>query len=214
MRMEGRKMVEALLLISAYVLGSIPFGLVVSKMFKNIDIRRFGSGNIGATNVLRKMGARYAVLVLLLDTGKGALAILVAQHLKVSTSVILLAGFLVIVGHCFPVFLGFKGGKGVATSLGVLLAVPGFLLPTLAVLAFFVIIVMVTRYVSLGSIASALLVPLSFIILHLTDSSNFSMAHIIFGTGIAAIVIFKHRENIQRLVSGTESRIGDKQKSP
>ncbi|NLI70765.1 MAG: glycerol-3-phosphate 1-O-acyltransferase PlsY [Firmicutes bacterium] len=207
-------MVEALLLISAYVLGSIPFGLVVSKMFKNIDIRRFGSGNIGATNVLRKMGARYAVLVLLLDTGKGALAVLAAQHLKVGTTVMLLAGFLVIVGHCFPVFLGFKGGKGVATSLGVLLAVPGFFLPTLAVLAFFVIIVGVTRYVSLGSIASALLVPLSFLILYLTDSSNFFMAHIIFGTGIAAIVVFKHRENIQRLVSGTESRIGDKQKSP
>ncbi len=130
-------MIEALLLISAYILGSVPFGLVISKMFKNIDIRRFGSGNIGATNILRKMGARYAILVLLLDTGKGALVILAAQHLKVSPSIMLLAGFLVIVGHCFPVFLGFKGGKGVATSLGVLLAVPGFLLPTLAILLFF-----------------------------------------------------------------------------
>ncbi|MFY9114733.1 MAG: glycerol-3-phosphate 1-O-acyltransferase PlsY [Dethiobacteria bacterium] len=207
-------MIEALLLISAYILGSVPFGLVISKMFKNIDIRRFGSGNIGATNILRKMGARYAILVLLLDTGKGALVILAAQHLKVSPSIMLLAGFLVIVGHCFPVFLGFKGGKGVATSLGVLLAVPGFLLPTLAILLFFVIIVATTRYVSLGSISSALLVPLSFTILHFTDSFNYTVAHIIFGTGIAAMVIFKHRENIQRLASGTESKIGDKHKTP
>lgn len=202
-----------LLVIAAYLLGAVPFGLVVSKLFQGIDIREHGSGNIGATNVMRKMGTRFALFVLFLDTAKGALIICLAIQLNVGTPVMLLAGLMVILGHCFPVFLRFKGGKGVATSLGVLLFIPGFALPMLFVLIVFVVIVALTKYVSLGSIVASLMVPLSFIMLSVYRSETFSYHHIIFGIALAFLLLYCHRENIFRLLSGKESKIKEKKSS-
>ena len=201
---------DYILILIAYILGAIPFGLIITRLVAKTDIRQHGSGNIGATNVMRKLGPGIAVLVLLLDLGKGALVIYAAHHLEVSLPVLLLSGFAVVFGHCFPVFLGFKGGKGVATTLGVLLMIPGFIVPILTILLIFIVIVALTRYVSLGSVVAALLIPMAFFILSYTESFNFSSEHIIFGTGIAALVIILHRENIRKLLAGQESKIGAK----
>ncbi len=204
---------EYILIIFAYFFGAIPFGLVVSKIFQNVDIREHGSGNIGATNIMRKMGARYAVLVLLLDLGKGALVILTANHLETGHTIMLISGFAVVFGHCFPVFLKFKGGKGVATTLGVLMFIPGFIIPLMLIFFVFVIIVALTRYVSLGSLVGAILIPLTFILLVYQNTFNYTIQHIIFGTGIALLIIIRHRENIRKLLAGEESKMGDKRKA-
>lgn len=199
-----------LFVLASYLIGAIPFGLIISKMFQGIDIREHGSGNIGATNVMRKMGTRFALFVLFLDMAKGALVVCIATQLNLETPVMLLVSLTVIIGHCFPVFLKFKGGKGVATTLGVLLFIPGFALPMLFVLAVFIVIVALTRYVSLGSVVAVLIVPVSFIILSIYNPENFSYYHVIFGIALAALLIFCHRDNIARLLSGRESKIGEK----
>ncbi len=191
-----------LVLLFAYLVGSIPFGYIIAMLVKKTDIREYGSGNIGATNVLRVMGWRTALPVFVLDLAKGVVAILLARAVSDLPAVYLGAGFLAMVGHSFPVYLKFKGGKAMATSIGVLLALSGWV--TLIVIACFLLIVYFTRYVSLGSMTAMVLTPLLFLIL------NFELPYIIFGIGAAILVVARHHENINRLLKGTESKLGKK----
>lgn len=191
-----------IVLIAAYLIGSLPFGYLVSRIFQKADIRNYGSGNIGATNVLRVMGWRAALPVFLLDMLKGTAAVLIAKTVSDLPAVYLFAGFLAMVGHSFPLFLGFKGGKAAATGIGVLAAVSG--LVTLSLIATAGLILAVTRYVSLGSMIGAILVPLFFWLF------GYDLPYLIFGAATALLVILRHHENIGRLLKGTESKLGKK----
>ncbi len=189
-------------LVAAYLLGSIPFGYILTKVVHKTDIRLYGSGNIGATNVLRVYGWRSALPVFILDLAKGLVAVFLARAAADLPAVYLAAGFLAMFGHSFPLYLKFKGGKAVATSIGVLLALSGWV--TLIVLACFLAVVYFTRYVSLGSIISMLILPLIFPVL------GFSLPYALFGLATALLVIVRHHENIGRLLKGTESKLGRK----
>ncbi len=191
-----------LALVAAYLLGSLPFGYILTKMLHKTDIRNYGSGNIGATNVLRVYGWRSALPVFILDLAKGLVAVILARAVSDVPAIFLAAGFLAMFGHSFPVYLKFRGGKAMATSIGVLLALSGWV--TLIVVAFFLIIVYFSRYVSLGSIISMLLLPLVFWVL------GFGLSYILFGLAAALLVIIRHHENIGRLLKGTESKLGRK----
>jgi glycerol-3-phosphate acyltransferase PlsY len=190
--------------LAAYLLGSIPFGLLLTKLFGGGDVRKAGSGNIGATNVTRVVGPLAGILTLAFDTTKGAAAVwLAGRFTNESATWMMIAGFVVLLGHCFPVWLKFKGGKGVATALGVFLA----LCPLAAVsaLLFFVICVAYWRYVSLGSVAAAAAMPL--LVYFLWAPHHAPPIIIDVGTlAIALLVIYKHDGNLQRLVEGTEPR--------
>ena len=190
--------------LAAYLLGSIPFGLLLAKLFGGGDVRKAGSGNIGATNVARVVGPLAGILTLAFDTAKGAAAVwLAGRFTNESATWMMIAGFVVLLGHCFPVWLKFKGGKGVATALGVFLA----LCPLAAVsaLLLFVICVAYWRYVSLGSVAAAAAMPL--LIYFLWAPHHAPPIIIDVGTlAIALLVIYKHDGNLQRLVEGTEPR--------
>jgi glycerol-3-phosphate acyltransferase PlsY len=205
-------MIPWLLSISiAYLLGSIPFGYILVKAFRHEDIRSTGSGNIGATNVLRSGSKLLGVSTLVLDALKGFVAVVIAQHIAApygfpeAYDIAVTAGVAAVVGHCFPVWLGFRGGKGVATALGVFFAlVP--LTVVLYLLAIFVVIVLFTRYISLGSILAAAAFPL-FAIPHAAQKTPIVVAGYIL---IPLIVILKHHQNIRRLLSGTENRFGSR----
>jgi glycerol-3-phosphate acyltransferase PlsY len=189
---------------AAYLLGSIPFGLLFAKLFGGADVRQAGSGNIGATNVARVVGPLAGILTLVFDTTKGAAAVWLAGRVtNESATWMMIAGFAVLLGHCFPVWLKFKGGKGVATALGVFLA----LCPLAAVsaLLLFLLCVAYWRYVSLGSVAAAAAMPL--LIYFLWAPRHAPPIIIDAGTlAIALLVIYKHDGNLQRLVEGTEPR--------
>jgi glycerol-3-phosphate acyltransferase PlsY len=191
------KLVE--LLAFSYLLGSIPFGFLVG-LIRGVDIRKVGSGNIGATNVLRALGKGPALIVLITDTLKGFLPVLVAKHLGFSDYIVVLAGLLAILGHSFPVWLKFKGGRGVATGLGVLIG----LAPIVALIAFLVwiIIVGITRYVSVASTLAAISVPILLISFHQ------SVAYISFAVLLALLIILRHIPNYKRLYNKTEPKIG------
>ena len=193
----------ALIIISCYLLGSVPFGYIVGKLFKKVDIREYGSGNIGATNALRILGPPLASLVVIGDIGKGIFSIYLAQYFNIDSSLILtIAGLAVICGHNWSLFLGFKGGKGIATTFGVVFA----LNPTISILALIIggVVVITTRYVSLSSI----LAVISIFIFTILFKQPYE--YIIFSAIIMIIGIFKHKENIQRLKSKTERKIGEK----
>ncbi len=191
-------MQEFLLVIGAYFLGDIPFSYLFSRLFGGGDIRKKGSGNVGATNVLRTMGIGVAMAALAGDVGKGMLAAWLGLHFGGSA---VAAGCAVaaVIGHCWPAFLGFRGGKGVATSAGVLLVLTPKIV--LILLACFVIIIAVSRYVSLGSVSVAAALP----VLNLLFVD--SLPYIIMSIVLAVLVIYRHRENISRLRNGTESKI-------
>jgi acyl phosphate:glycerol-3-phosphate acyltransferase len=193
-----------LLLVLAYLLGSIPFGLLLAKLFGGSDLRKSGSGNIGATNVARVVGPAAGILTLLLDAAKGALAVWFAGGLSgQSATLIMLAGVAALLGHCFPVWLKFKGGKGVATALGVFLMLAP--LAALGAALFFLLVVLLWRYVSLGSVSAAAAMPL--LVYFLWAPGHAPPLVVIFGTLFAsALVIFKHDTNLQRLVDGTEPK--------
>ena len=191
-----------LVLAFVYLFASIPFGLLVSKYFYGTDIRSKGSGNIGATNVLRNLGVFPAVLVLILDMGKGITAVFLARYFLGTDFSAVIAGLIAIIGHSCSCFLGFKGGKGVATGLGVILMLSP--LVTCLTVMVFVLVVALTRYVSLGSVLGALLLPLLMIVFHQPKP------YLYFACLAAAFVIYRHRGNIQRLLKGTESKIGSK----
>lgn len=191
-----------LYIIASYLIGSIPFGFIIAKMM-GVDIRRHGSGNIGATNVWRTIGPGAGLAVLALDAAKGAAAVFIGRQAGLA-GVELLTGIAALVGHAFPVYLGFKGGKIIATAAGVLLA----LAPQVLLIAFtvFIAIVLVSRYVSLGSVGAALSVPLSMFLLH------YSLLYNIFGGVLCLLAVLKHIPNIKRLAQGTESKISFKTK--
>ncbi len=189
---------EAVFLIFAYLLGSIPTGLLLARLVGGVDIRTAGSGNIGATNVYRTMGRTVGIMTLVGDCLKGLLPVLVAKQLGYAEVWILAIGLAAFIGHVFTIFLRFKGGKGVATALGVFLGVAP--LAVSIVLLVFIIIVWATRYISLGSILAAAAMPLA-VWLMKASAVQISMTAI-----IALIVIAKHHENIRRLLSGTESK--------
>lgn len=215
--------------IVAYLLGSIPFGYILVRVFTGVDVRTQGSGNIGATNVARTGKKGLAIATLILDALKGVLAVFLAQLFapnfftalgsavsrppnspipdagNVEFGLMALAALFAILGHMYPVWLKFKGGKGVATGLGVFLA----LAPkaVLIVLVFFLIIVAITRYVSLGSIAAAALFPIAFYYLHPQHGTPLVLTMI---SGVSALIIWKHRENIRRLIAGNENKLGAK----
>ena len=193
----------ALIIISCYLLGSIPFGYIVGKLFKKVDIREFGSGNIGATNVFRILGPPLASLVLIGDIGKGIFSIYLVQYLNIDNLLILtIAGLAVICGHDWSLFLGFKGGKGMATTFGVVFA----LNPTISILALIIwgVVVITTRYVSLSSIFAVI----SIFIFTILFKQPYE--YIIFSAIIMILGIFKHKENIERLKSKKERKIGEK----
>ena len=201
-------LVYAILAI-AYLLGSIPFGYILVRIFLKEDIRSVGSGNIGATNVARSGAKGLGLATLALDALKAAAAVLIAKHFFPSlnglpSTFAIAAGVTAVLGHIFPIWLGFKGGKGVASALGVFLALAPFV--ALSSLGVFILIVALTRLVSLASIIAAISVPLFTLVL----PPGRSPALIAGFSIISIVVILKHHANIRRLLSGTESKFGSK----
>lgn len=188
----------------AYLLGSIPFGLIFAKLFGDQDVRQSGSGNIGAANVARVAGPLPGMLTLLFDAAKGALGVWLASRFTGgSAKWMMAAGIAALLGHCYSVWLGFKGGKGVATALGVFAAICGP--AALSAFLFFLAILGIWRYVSLGSVSAAAAMPL--LIYSLWTPRGAAPLVVILGTFFAsALVIYKHRANLSRLMKGTESK--------
>jgi len=192
-----------LVLIFSYLLGAIPNGYIFGKIFTKKDIRKHGSGNVGATNVARVAGYKVGVIVALLDIAKGFLAVLIAKSLLLPDNAfifIFAAAILAIIGHNWSVFLSFNGGKGVATSVGILLNL--FPLSLLVFFVVWVIMIFTTKIVSTGSLLGAVSIPISIIIFYSTESS-----YITFGILIGLLIIFSHRSNIKRLINGNENKM-------
>ena len=183
-------------LIITYLLGSIPFGLIISKLFGK-DIRKEGSGNIGATNVTRVLGKKAGILVLISDMLKGFLPIYIAKYIF-DTKLISLLAIASVIGHCFSIFLKFKGGKGVATAIGVLLALSSK--TALIVIMFWLGVFLVSGYVSLASMLSA---SISWVVINFIEN-NIYYTYVAFIIGL--IIILKHKDNLDRLLKGTEYR--------
>lgn len=198
--------------IIAYLIGSINFSILISKKMAGFDIREKGSGNAGTTNMLRSVGKKAAVITLICDILKGVVSILIAvlagKIIKNLDNALLvqLAGIFVILGHTFPVFFNFKGGKGIATSLGVLLMVNWQI--GLICLVFALVLIALTKMVSVGSIAAGILFPILVVFInqnYIVQSSNWS--YLVFSIIIAILVIFNHRANVQRILTGTENKL-------
>jgi acyl phosphate:glycerol-3-phosphate acyltransferase len=188
------------IVLSAYLVGSVPFALLLARRWGTADLRRLGSGNLGAANVLRSTGVAPGVLVAALDIGKGVASVILAAHLTGAPVAPAAAGLAAIVGHVYPVWLGFRGGKGVATACGVF----AVLAPAaaLAALAIFVTSVWLTRYVSVGSVLASMTLP---VIAYSTGRS----APIVAVSAVAAgLIVFRHRSNLSRVFAGTERRLG------
>ncbi|MGH9732392.1 MAG: glycerol-3-phosphate 1-O-acyltransferase PlsY [Candidatus Acidiferrales bacterium] len=191
--------------IGAYLLGSIPFGYVIVKMGSGSDVRGAGSGNIGATNVTRVAGKAAGLATLLLDTGKGYLAVWLSMRWSHGNiRWMMAAGFAVVLGHTFSCWLRFRGGKGVATGLGVFLAIAWQ--AVLATLLVWLVVVAFWRYVSLGSVVAAAALPILVYLFYAPRHAP-PLAVSFGSVAVAMIVIFKHRENIIRLIAGTENRL-------
>jgi len=202
-------------IIGAYLLGSIPFGLLIAKAHGK-DLRSIGSGNIGATNVSRALGRKWAYVCFALDVLKGMIPMLVIMFIAKPAGVVmlllwLLVGCAAILGHIFPIYLKFKGGKGVATSFGIALGLwPYYTIGALFAIATWVVVVLIWRYVSLASIVGSVIFPVVLIlaIILKPDWDLYSLwPLLVAATAIPLMVIIRHRENIQRLLAGTESKI-------
>lgn len=201
-------MKELLLIILAYLIGSIPTALIISKKFFGIDIRDFGSGNMGATNAFRVLGPKYGTLIMVLDILKGMIAVGLFYFLPYyltneleRTNFMMGLGLAAVIGHIFPVFANFKGGKGVATLLGMLIAVQ----PIVAIccIGVFLIVLFLTRYVSLSSILGAIMLPVCVLWIW----NEHELSYRAFALLVALLVIITHQKNISRLLKGAESRI-------
>jgi len=200
--------IPLLLAICAFFLGAIPFGFIAGKL-RGVDLRQVGSGNIGATNVMRELGKGPGSIVLLLDVLKGLAPVLAARSLLLLPSWWVVGiGLCAILGHIYSPFVRFRGGKGVATSLGVLIG----LSPLIAAISFalFVLVVLLTRYVSLGSIVGAVAQAVLFWVLPPGATPAENLPYRLFGLVAAVFVIIRHRANIQRLLRGEENRFGAK----
>ena len=201
-------MKEALLIIVAYLIGSIPTALIISKRFFGIDIRDYGSGNMGATNTFRVLGSKYGTIVMVMDILKGMTAVALYNFLPYylhneldRTNFMIGLGLAAVMGHIFPIFAGFKGGKGVATLLGMIIAVQ----PVIAIscVGVFVLVLYLTRYVSLSSILGAIMLPISVLWIW----NEHEVMYRIFALLVAFLVIITHQKNIGRLLRGVETRI-------
>lgn len=190
-------------LIVAYFLGSLPNGLYVAK-FKGVNIMEEGSKNTGATNVFRVLGAKYGIFVLLLDALKGYIPLFIASKLGVNGNGLVLVGLMAVIGHTFSPFLKFKGGKGVATSLGIFIFLAP--LPMLLTLIMFFIVVGISKYVSLGSVLASVMLPLLILFLPVNKSLNSSTFLFIISALLGIYIIYKHKTNIVRLKNGTENK--------
>ena len=195
--------------IIAYCLGSISFSVIISKKMAGFDVRKKGSKNAGSTNVLRTVCKKAALITLICDILKGVVAILIAVLLgnifNVNDKVLLIqiAGILVILGHTFPIFFGFKGGKGVATAIGVLLVINWQI--ALICIVFALVLIILTKTVSMGSIAAAILFPV--LTLFITNHYIVTGNYIIFAIIIALIIVYNHRSNISRILKGEENKL-------
>jgi glycerol-3-phosphate acyltransferase PlsY len=201
-------MKEAFLIIVAYLIGSTPTALIISRRFFGIDIRDYGSGNMGATNTFRVLGSRYGTIVMSLDILKGITAVALYNFLPYylhneveRTNFMIGLGLAAVVGHIFPIFAGFKGGKGVATLLGMIIAVQ----PVVAIscVGVFIFVLYLTRYVSLSSILGAIMLPISVLWIW----NEHEVMYRIFALLVAILVIMTHQKNIGRLLRGVEGRI-------
>lgn len=205
--------------ILAYAIGSINFSVIISKKMAGFDVREKGSGNAGSTNVLRTVGKKAALITLVCDILKGVVSVLIALLIgsiageKANSAIVVeIAALAVVIGHTFPVFFGFRGGKGVATSLGVILIVNWKI--GLICLVFALALMALTRMVSLGSISASVLFAV--LTIFIRDSYiggiDFDFSFIIFGVLLAALVIFNHRTNLKRIINGTENKLNFKKK--
>ena len=200
--------------IVAYLLGSISFSIIISKKLAGFDVREKGSGNAGATNMLRSVGKKAAALTLLGDALKGVVAILFAVLVGAITKdtdkalLVQIAGILVVIGHTFPIFFGFKGGKGVATALGVLLMTNWKI--GLICLVFALVLMILTRIVSMGSVGAAILFPVLTLFMNTNYTVSEGSSYFIYSIILALIVAFNHRSNIQRILNGNENKISFK----
>ncbi len=189
-----------LAIVCAYLIGSVPFALLAARRWGAADLRQFGSGNLGAANVLRASGVRAGVLVAVLDVAKGAASVALAMRVSSGPVAPAAAGFAAIVGHIYPVWLKFKGGKGVATACGVFsiltpLAVP----PSIAV---FFVAVWATKYISLGSLLATIALP------SIAYATGAPAATLVAAWAAAGLIVFRHRSNVVRIIGGTERRLG------
>lgn len=189
-----------ILLIFSYILGSIPNALWIGKVFKKIDVRKYGSGNIGSTNAARVLGYKYGIMTLVLDVLKGAIPTYLVY--MISPNIAIIAGLLSILGHSYSIFVKFKGGKAVATSLGVFLILAPLAILTLVII--FLLVVFITGYVSVASMVSA---SLLFILVYLYGGSN---CLIIFSFFMGILVIYRHKSNIKNLINHKEDKFFDK----
>ena len=187
--------------IIAYLMGNIATAYLVSRAFGKIDIREHGSGNSGSTNVFRVLGAKPAVIVFLGDVLKGTAAVLIGRYLGGSYGEIL-AGIFVVAGHNWPILLGGKGGKGIATTIGLMLPIDPLMVVMILIVG--IIVIITTRYVSLASIVGVTIYPIAMII------TQKPLEYIIFSLILSSVAIFKHRSNIERLLKVTESKFGQK----
>ncbi|MCF6466455.1 glycerol-3-phosphate 1-O-acyltransferase PlsY [Clostridium sp. Cult2] len=187
----------------SYLIGSFSSAYVLGKLLKKTDIRKFGSGNAGATNALRVFGKKIGILAFILDMFKGILAVYLGGKIMGYNGE-LIGGLFAVIGHNWPIFLKFKGGKGIATSFGVLLSLHW----PIAIISFifFLLVVIITRYVSLGSILSAFLVPILGVVINKPFNRNYFITTLI----LAILAIYRHRANIKRLIHGKEYKIGEK----
>lgn len=196
------------IVIMAYLLGSIPFSYLIVKLKTHKDVRSVGSGNVGATNAMRAAGKGAGIAALLLDIGKGIAAVLIARRLGAPPVLVGAAAFFVMLGHCYPVWLKFQGGKGVATSAGAMgaLAPPAMALSILA----FLIVVAWKRYVSLGSMTAAVSFPWFVFITQRLGWEDRDPALLLAATLIGLFIVWKHRPNIERIRQGIEPRLGER----
>jgi acyl phosphate:glycerol-3-phosphate acyltransferase len=210
----------AVIVLLSYLVGSIPTSIIISKLVRGIDIREHGSGNAGGTNVYRVMGWKYGLLVILLDALKGVIAVVFVARLHYGnmpfenatpfddfTLVQIIAGLSAVIGHIWTVFANFKGGKGIATALGMLIIVAT--VDMLVALGVFVLVVVFSRYISLGSVLAAIAVPLTLIVrenIFHVDIPGYSTL-LPFIIGLSLLVIYTHRKNLVRLVNGNENKI-------
>ncbi len=196
-----------IMVIIAYLIGSINFSIIISRKMAGFDVREKGSGNAGTTNVLRSVGTKAAAITLICDILKGVVAILIAKLLGEiindldQSLLIQLAGIFVVLGHTFPIFFEFKGGKGVATSIGVILMTDWQI--GLICIIFALVIIAFSKMVSMGSVGAAILFPILILFME-------GMGYFIYSIILAVIVIFNHRENIKRILNGTENKISFK----
>ncbi len=194
------------ILIFSYLLGSIPNGIIISKIFFKIDPTKSGSGNIGATNVYRTAGKIPGIITLILDILKGYIPVFLAVKFNFDFQIVLFSGFLAFLGHLFPVYLKFKGGKGVATACGIFIYLTPLAILITAII--FIIVAYIWRYISLASMISSFLLPGIIKILIILKVYNYPDSIVYFAGSIAILIIYKHKANIERLIKGKEFKFG------